>query len=470
MIARRHQIQAALQVLADILASSAAVLMAYWLRFDVAMLPVTKGVPPFDMYLRLVPAVAILWPLVFYFQGLYQRRRARFRFDDVVRVLLAVMLATLLLTAGLTFYRPSPELPPYSRLVLALFAVIDVVLVVGGRWLISAGLGRYRRASGNLDNVLVVGAGDLGRQVLDRLEANRDFGIRVAGLLDDDPGKQQRQLYGHPVLGTTQDLERVVHEERIDQVILALPLSAHHRTAQLVRRASQLLVEVKVVPDLLQFYALKAGIEDLDGLPVINLTQMPLQGWNQIVKRAFDLGCAALLLAATAWLFPIIAWLIKREDGGPVLFSQVRTGLDGRSFRLYKFRSMRTDAEAAGGAHWTRNRDPRVTRVGAFLRRTNLDELPQLINVLKGDMSLVGPRPEQPEFVEKFRARYPEYHMRHRVRSGLTGWAQVNGLRGDTSIRQRLLHDLYYVENWSMTLDLKILWRTLRLALQGGRS
>jgi exopolysaccharide biosynthesis polyprenyl glycosylphosphotransferase len=212
---------------------------------------------------------------------------------------------------------------------------------------------------------------------------------------------------------------------------------------------------------------MRAGIEDLDGLPLINLTQIPLQGWNQIVKRAFDIGGSFFLLLITCWLFPLIAWLIKREDGGPVFFSQVRTGMDGRSFRLYKFRSMRVDAEGDGEERWTRSRDARITKIGDVLRRTNLDELPQLVNVFRGDMSLVGPRPEQPKFVERFRSRYPAYHARHRVRSGLTGWAQVNGLRGDTSIRQRIVHDLYYIENWSLALDLRILWRTFRLALQG---
>jgi exopolysaccharide biosynthesis polyprenyl glycosylphosphotransferase len=219
-----------------------------------------------------------------------------------------------------------------------------------------------------------------------------------------------------------------------------------------------------VVPDVLQYYVMRAGIEDLDGLPLINLTRIPLQGWNQIVKRSVDILGSLLLLLLTGWLFPIIAWLIRREDDGPVFFSQVRTGMDGRSFKLYKFRSMRTDAEGDRGGEWTRNHDPRVTRIGEFLRRTNLDELPQLYNVLRGDMSLVGPRPEQPKFVERFRNRYPAYNARHRVRAGLTGWAQVNGLRGDTSIRQRMVHDLYYVENWSLGLDLRILWRTFRLA------
>ena len=468
MIERRRQIQIILQLIGDILATGAAVVVAYWLRFVVEIQPVTKGLPPFEMYLRLVPAVVILFPMVFYFQGLYQRRQIRSRFDEGMRVAVAGLLATVILTAGLTFYRP-PDFT-YSRLFLAIFAAVDIVFVSSLRWTIAAVLARIRRSSGNLQRVLVVGAGDLGRRVVDRLSVHDEYGFKVVGFLDDDPGRQQRDIQGVPVLGTTRDLEQVVLQENVDQVLIALPLEAHHRTVQLVREAGQLLVEIKVVPDVLQYYVMRAGIEDLDGLPLINLTQIPLQGWNQIVKRTFDLACSAALLLATCWLFPVIAWLIRREDGGPVFFSQVRTGLDGRSFELFKFRSMRIDAEGDGEARWTRTHDSRVTPIGAFLRRTNLDELPQFYNVLRGDMSLVGPRPEQPKFVERFRNRYPTYNARHRVRSGMTGWAQVNGLRGDTSIRQRVAHDLYYIENWSLGLDIKILWRTARLAYLDARA
>ena len=463
MIERRRQIQVVLQLIGDLLATCLAFFVAYWLRFEFEIHPVTKGLPPLSMYLRLLPVVLVLYPVVFYFQGLYHRRRMRSRFDEGMRVMMAVMLATVLLTAGLTFYRP-PDFT-YSRLFLAVFAVTDAVLVSLFRWGIGAGLARIRRSGGNLQRVLVIGAGELGRQVVERLEAHTEFGFSVVGFLDDDPGRQQRKIQGVPVLGGTDQLESVVAKYGVDQVMIALPLAAHYRTVQLVRRAGQLLVDIKVVPDVLQYYVMRAGIEDLDGLPLINLTQIPLQGWNQIVKRGFDITGSVALLLATSWLFPIIAWLIKHEDGGPVFFSQVRTGLDGRSFRLFKFRSMRADAEGEGEAHWTRTRDSRVTGIGEVLRRTNLDELPQLYNVLRGDMSLVGPRPEQPKFVERFRSRYPAYNVRHRVRAGLTGWAQVNGLRGDTSIRQRIVHDLYYIENWSLGLDMRILWRTLRIAI-----
>ena len=467
MIQRRRQIQVVLQLFGDILATSAAILLAYWIRFDLPIHPVTKGTPPLEMYLQLIPMTTLMWPTVFYFQGLYQRRRLRSRFDELLRVVLAVMLATILLTAFLTFYRPSDF--TYSRLFLPIFAGVDVLLVAFSRWLISIVLRWVRRSGGNLQMVLVIGAGELGKRLVESLQAHREYGFTVVGFLDDDPGKQKRKIRGVPVLGTTRDLEAIAAKQRIDQVMIALPMAAHQRIVKLIRRCGQLLVEIKVVPDLLQYYVVRAGTEELDGLPIINLTQIPLEGWNQIVKRVFDVIGAVALLIGVGWLFPIIAWLIKREDPGPVFYSQIRMGLDGRSFKLYKFRSMRIDTDTNGQGKWTRNDDPRVTRVGAFLRRYNLDELPQLFNVIKGDMSLVGPRPEQPEFVDRFKNRYPEYQARHRVRAGLTGWAQVNGLRGDTSIRQRVVQDLYYIENWSLALDLKILWRTLRLAVHEAR-
>jgi exopolysaccharide biosynthesis polyprenyl glycosylphosphotransferase len=467
MIERRRQIQILLQLAGDVLATSAAVLMAYWLRFEVPLFPVTKGTPPLEMYLRLIPVTVIMWPTVFYFQGLYQLRRLRSRFDELLRVVLAILLATILLTAFLTFYRPADF--TYSRLYLPVFAAVDVALVAFTRWLISEVLRRIRRSGGNRQTVLVVGAGELGKRLVESLRAHREYGFTVVGFLDDDPGKQQREIHGIPVLGSSQDLEAVIARHRIDHVMIALPMSAHHRIVQLIQRAGQMLVEIKVVPDLLQYYVVRAGTEELDGLPIINLTQIPLEGWNQIVKRCFDVVGATALLLAVGWAFPIIAWLIRREDGGPAFYSQIRMGLDGRSFKLFKFRSMKINGGDNGQGKWTRTEDPRVTRIGAVLRRYNLDELPQLFNVIRGDMSLVGPRPEQPEFVERFKSRYPEYQARHRVRAGLTGWAQVNGLRGDTSIRQRVVHDLYYIENWSLALDLKILWRTLRLAVHEAR-
>ena len=247
----------------------------------------------------------------------------------------------------------------------------------------------------------------------------------------------------------------------MDHLYVALPAEEHVRMLQLLEVIGREMIDVKVVPDLLQVIALRARLEDLDGIPIINVNDVPLQGFNSFIKRALDIGISSAALTALAIPFGIVALLIRRTSSGAVLYRQERMGLDGKPFQIYKFRSMFEDAEADTGPIWAREDDPRCTPLGRFLRRTNVDELPQLWNVLKGDMSLVGPRPERPYFVDQFKQRIPQYMLRHKVRAGLTGWAQVNGWRGNTSIEKRIEYDLYYIENWSVALDLKIMWLTL---------
>jgi Undecaprenyl-phosphate glucose phosphotransferase len=247
----------------------------------------------------------------------------------------------------------------------------------------------------------------------------------------------------------------------VDTVFLALPVEAHRTMLRILQDVGNEMIDIRLVPDVFQFVTFKAGIEDFDGLPVINLTQVPLEGWNSLVKRSMDVVLSSIGLASLAVLCPFIALAIWLEDRGPIFYAQERMGLDGRHFRMLKFRSMRMDAEEEG-ARWAEENDPRRTLVGALLRKTSLDELPQLINVFLGDMSLVGPRPERPEFVHEFKEKFPQYMLRHRVRAGITGWAQVHGWRGNTSLSKRIEYDLYYIENWSVSLDIKILWLTLR--------
>jgi Undecaprenyl-phosphate glucose phosphotransferase len=230
---------------------------------------------------------------------------------------------------------------------------------------------------------------------------------------------------------------------------------------ELIESTSQEMIDVKVVPDLLQVIALRARLEDLDGVPVINVNDVPLQGFNSVVKRLIDVAISSAALVALTIPFAIIAALVKLTSRGPVFYTQERMGLDGRKFMIHKFRSMYADAEAETGPVFASNEDPRRTPLGRFLRRTNIDELPQFWNVLKGEMSIVGPRPERPLFVAQFKDRIPQYMLRHKVKAGITGWAQVNGWRGNTSIEKRIEYDLYYIENWSVRLDLKIMWLTL---------
>ena len=264
-----------------------------------------------------------------------------------------------------------------------------------------------------------------------------------------------------PCLGRIDDAETVVKAESVDHVFVALPHASSSAMMALLDRLMRVCLSIHVVPDLLQFMVLRSRVEDLDGLPTINLSETPLEGWSRFVKRGFDLTLAITAILLLSPVMLLVALLIWIEDGAPVFYRQVRMGLDGKPFEMLKFRSMKVGAESETGAVWAAKDDPRRTRVGRFIRAWSLDELPQLWNVLVGDMSVIGPRPERPEFVEQFRAEVPHYMLRHKVRAGMTGWAQVHGWRGNTSIRMRIEHDLYYIENWSLLLDLKILFMTI---------
>jgi len=470
LIRQRHRITAAVLFVGDLAASLAAFFLAWFLRFEIEVVPMTKGAPELGRYFDLLPVILVLYPIVFYFHGLYRPRGSSSRVDEAVAVLSGVLLSTVLLSGALAWYRPAREpgsIEPFtfSRVFLALFAGLVLVLMIGNRVALR-GLLRSASLHVGAQRILVVGAGKIGLEISEKLLAHRDHGFEVVGFLDDDPGKQGRSFLGRPVLGTTRDVERVLAESPVDQVYVALPVEAHKKMMRVVQAVGSELVEVKLVPDILQYAAIKATLEDLDGTPVINLTQVPLQGWNSLVKRLVDLALSAAGLLVLLPLFPLLALAIWIEDRGPIFYKQERMGLDGRPFWIWKFRSMRVDAEASTGPIWAVQDDPRRTRLGGLLRRWSLDELPQLWNVLKGDMSLVGPRPERPSFVQEFRQRLPQYMLRHKVKAGITGWAQVHGWRGNTSIRKRLEYDLYYIENWSLGLDFKILWMTIRHGLR----
>ena len=309
--------------------------------------------------------------------------------------------------------------------------------------------------------MLIAGTGDLARHVADRILQHSEFGYYVVGFVDDSAGSDTLGYRGLPLLGSLNDARELIQHEQVDQLYIALPLEEHVKMLGLIEIANREGIDVKVIPDLLQFIALRARLEDLDGVPIININDVPLQGLNSVVKRVIDITVAALALVVLAVPFAVIAIAIRLSSPGPVFYRQERMGLDRRPFMVLKFRSMDDDAERETGPVWAHEHDPRRTPVGTVLRRFSLDELPQLWNVLRGEMSLVGPRPERPFFVEQFRDRVPQYMLRHKVKSGLTGWAQVNGWRGNTSIEKRIEYDLYYIENWSMTLDFKIMWLTV---------
>ncbi len=454
-------------VLTDVVATALSWLLAYGLRFHSGLLEAPKGVPDFDRYLLLLPLMAVIWPTVLYFHGLYQVKRGRSRIDEFFAILLSVLISSGF-TLGFTlylrvyhFYRP--EVAPrweYSQAVFALFALLDVLALNAGRWALRAWLERMWAAGINVKNVLVAGAGELGRTVADTIIAHRELGYRVVGFVDDDPTHEGHA--GLPILGTLAETTVVAARLAVDQLYIALPLEDHGKLLSLIKSVGNECVDLKVVPDLVQYATIRASLEDLDGIPIISLNEVPLRGWSSMVKRAMDVVVGGVLLLVCTLPIALIGVLIKWRGGrGPVFLRQERMTLDGKTFQIYKFRSMVADAEEETGPVFASEDDPRRTPIGAFLRRHNLDELPQFINVVMGEMSLVGPRPERPPFVRQFKERIPQYMLRHRVKSGITGWAQVNGWRGNTSIEKRIEYDLYYIENWSLLLDVKILILTL---------
>ncbi|MEM9291984.1 MAG: undecaprenyl-phosphate glucose phosphotransferase [Acidobacteriota bacterium] len=466
MLHKRHGETAALLLTGDLISIVAAFFAAWALRFEIQIIPMKLQAPDFEPYLHLLPVVLLVWPVVFYSHGLYQVGRSRSRVDEALTVLLAVLLASVLLLAFTAGYRPtmadSEGYVTFSRAFLALFAAVSLFLITAVRMVVK-GILRSRRAAGHgTEHILVVGAGNLGKEITQKILAHREFGFRVVGFLDDDPGKGSKSFYGAPVLGTLGDVDKVLEEHRIDQVFITLPLDAYKKTLRLVQRFSLECTEIKLVPDILQYATLNAAMEDVGGSPVINLSQVPMRGWHSLAKRGMDIAIAAAAILVLLPFLPLMAALIWLEDHGPIFYSQERMGLDGQSFMIWKLRTMRVNAEASTGPVWAVKDDPRRTRLGSFLRATSIDELPQLWNVLQGDMSIVGPRPERPAFVHEFKHKIPQYMMRHRVKAGMTGWAQVHGWRGNTSIKKRIQYDLYYIQNWSLLLDVKILWMTFR--------
>jgi Undecaprenyl-phosphate glucose phosphotransferase len=469
MVKRYARLLVALHVLTDAAIGVVAFVIAYLIRFDSGLFPVTKGQPPLSQYLDVLPFIALIVPVGFHLQGLYRLRRGRSRIDVFFNVLVGSIFAVVIGVVG-TLYVQAYYVPDelksrgtyeISQLVWGIFLVNIVVLGYLARKFVREFMERRWTSGLGLRRIMIAGAGDLGRMVADRMFEHRELGYVVVGFVDDRAGGDHLGYRGVPLLGTLAEAPEIAVREKVDHLYVALPMEEHAKMLDLVEGASRECVDVKVVPDLLQFIALRARLEDLDGLPVINVNDVPLQGVNAFVKRALDVVISVVALAVMVIPGLIIAWLIKRSSPGPIFYSQERMGLDGRAFRVYKFRTMPIDAEEDTGPVWADENDARATWVGHWLRRLDLDEWPQFVNVLKGEMSIVGPRPERPYFVEQFKHRIPQYMLRHKVKAGITGWAQVNGWRGNTSLEKRIEYDLYYIENWSVSLDLKIIWLTV---------
>ena len=413
-----------------------------------------RDIPPFrDYALQLVP-ILVVWGFSFRAFDLYRPNRLGSHLSEWLDVAKASTLGVLVLVAVMTFAFRGYD---YSRLAIGFFWVESIVAVSLSRAVFREALRFARRRGYNQRYALVVGGGETAAEVLRVLRRRPDVGIRVLGLLSDKVDTPGREA---PRLGGLEEIRSVLDRQQVDIVFIALPHTDYGRLTAVLNDIGDDPVDIHFVPDVVSLASLRGGVEEFETIPFIHLRESPLYGWNLVLKRGFDLvfGTAALLAAAPAML--AITVLLKLASPGPVLYRQERMGVDGRRFPMLKFRTMGVDAEKETGPVWARPDDPRRTRLGTFLRRWSLDELPQLWNVLRGDMSLVGPRPERPSFVEEFRRRVPGYMLRHKVKAGITGWAQVNGWRGNTSIEKRIEYDLYYIERWSLGFDLKILVQT----------
>jgi Undecaprenyl-phosphate glucose phosphotransferase len=467
-VIRHNRLLVAFHVVSDALLGLSAFIAAYAIRFQLGIFPVPKGVPPLRQYINVLPFILVVVPVGFFLQGLYRLRRGRSRVDDFFAVfvgsILAVMfgvLATLYVETYIVTDLQASGALEVSQGAWAIFLVLNVALTSASRELMREVLERRWRAGIGLKRILIAGSGDLGRLVADKILEHRELGYQIVGFVDDRGVGDHLGYRGLPLLGTIGDASEICGRESIDHLYVALPPEQHVRMLEILDSTSREIVDVKVVPDLLQVIALRARLEDLDGIPIININDVPLQGFNSITKRVIDVVISSAGLLVLTIPLAFVALLVRLTSKGPVFFQQERMGLDGKSFTIVKFRSMFDDAERHTGPVWAAAEDPRVTPLGRFLRRSNLDEMPQLWNVLRGDMSLVGPRPERPHFVEQFKHKIPQYMLRHKVKAGLTGWAQVHGWRGNTPLEKRIEYDLYYIENWSVSLDLKIMWLTL---------
>jgi len=466
---RHNRLLVTFHVLSDTLLGMTAFLLTYALRFHTRLIPAPKGIPPLQQYVNVLPFIAVLVPLGFHLQGLYRLRRGRSRVDDFFAVFVGSILAVVFgivatsyvqiyLATGAARDRGAYQV---SQAAWAIFLVLNVALTYSSRELVREALERRWRAGIGIKRILIAGSGELGRLVADKILEHRELGYQIVGFVDDKAPGDHLGYRGLPLLGRVEEAADISAREAVDHLYVALPPEQHVQMLQLIESTSRECVDVKVVPDLLQVIALRARLEDLDGIPVININDPPLQGFNSIVKRGIDIAISAAALVVITIPFCVIAALVKLTSRGDVFYRQERMGLDGKPFMIYKFRSMYDDAEAETGPVFASEQDPRRTPVGRLLRRSNTDELPQLWNVLRGDMSIVGPRPERPLFVAQFKDKIPSYMLRHKVKAGITGWAQVNGWRGNTSIEKRIEYDLYYIENWSVRLDLKIMWLTV---------
>ncbi len=441
----------------DFFAVTLSWFLAYFIRFELEAFVPARPIPDENMYLYAMVPIWIVFLLnsrIFWFS---HRSSNDSLPGQIFGVLKWTSVSVLMLLAITFFFR---ELT-FSRIMGMLFWVIVSIMLCLSHQLLGWLVKQMHVREINLKRVLVIGTGDLGQKVVEKLVKNPEIGFTVVGYLSDSTKNSGKIFKDNRVLGAYQDAARVIRENHVDQIFIALPFNEHDCLEQILISLGEETVDIKLVPDLLRYMDLHSGVEDLDGMPLINLFESPLHGWKIILKRVFDIALSGFAIIISFPLMVLIAIAIKLESQGPLIYRQERMGFDRDIFWMFKFRSMTANAENQTGPVWAKENDDRRTRFGTFLRKTSLDELPQFFNVFMGQMSFIGPRPERPMFVEEFKKTIPFYMLRLKMKAGLTGWAQVNGWRGNTSLEKRIECDLYYIRNWSILLDLKILFLTV---------
>ncbi len=458
MIKDNQKVFNRLHVLMDALITVVSYVLAYFIKFYIIDAKETNvGVLPVRDYFIVLVFLVPGYILLYFLCNVYGPKRTVKRRHEI----LAIIQAN---TLGMAFYIIILYVVireiNYSRGMMAIFYLLNTFFTALTRIVLRKALQTMRRKGYNLKHVLVVGYSRAAEQYIDRLQWNPQWGYKVCGILDDTVPRGT--LYkGVKVLGRIDNLEVILPQNELDEIAIALALRDYEQLEHIVSVCEKSGVHTKFIPDYNSVIPTRPYTEDLMGLPVINIRYVPLSNTgNQVIKRAMDVVGALVGIVIASPVMLIAAALVKLSSPGPVIFKQERVGLHGKPFYMYKFRSMEQQSEEEEKKAWTVRGDPRVTGIGKFLRRTSMDELPQLLNILKGDMSLVGPRPERPQFVERFREEIPRYMVKHQVRPGLTGWAQVNGYRGDTSIKKRIDCDIYYIENWTIGFDIKIIFLT----------
>ena len=451
-----------LHVVVDALVTAGSYVLAWWLMFGSRF--ADKGIGVLDMgtYFTALYFVVPGYLILYYWCKLYTPKRVQRTENEILNIIKANLVGIILVLAVLNLAQSvNRDLQHFSRGMLIMFAGLNTVDGILVRALIRRILHLFRKKGYNQKHILLVGYSRAAEAYIDRIIANPQWGYTVRGILDDNVPRGA--VYkGVKVMGSIDNLLYILPENKLDEIVVTLSLQDYDRLEEIVNLCEKSGVHTKFIPDYNSLIPGKPYTEDLGGLPVINIRYVPLSNTvNAVMKRTVDIVGSFVGLVVTSPLLLVVAIAIRATSKGPVIFSQERIGQHNRPFKMYKFRTMYVQDVKEEKKGWTTKDDPRVTKVGRFLRRTSIDELPQLFNILVGDMSLVGPRPERPQYVEKFKEEIPRYMVKHQVRPGLTGWAQINGYRGDTSIRKRIEYDIYYIENWSLEFDIKIMFLTI---------